>query len=66
MSEHCLTCAHFRNAPAALEAAFPGLNSLSSANNASRADDGLCLKHDRHVGAGASCADYAAGNSRTV
>jgi hypothetical protein len=65
MSGRCIDCAHFRNDPAELEAAFPGLNSLSSANNASRADDGLCLKHDRYIGAGASCSDYT-GNSRTA
>ena len=60
MSGRCRDCAHFRNAPADLEAALPGLNSLSSANNASRADDGVCPVHDRLVNAGARCADYSA------
>lgn len=60
MIEHCLTCVNFRNAPTALEAALPGLNSLSSANNASRGDDGLCRKHERFVGPTAHCADYSA------
>ncbi|HEY5380089.1 MAG TPA: hypothetical protein VIJ78_11200 [Pseudolabrys sp.] len=46
MPGRCLACANFRNHPAALEAALPGFASLSSANNASRADDGLCLAHD--------------------
>jgi hypothetical protein len=66
MSDRCLTCANFRNDAAALEAALPCLNSLSSAGNASRADDGLCLRHDRYVGASAWCRDYADGNNRTV
>ena len=66
MRASCLTCANFRNDPAALEAAMPGLTSLSSANNAARADDGLCLKHDRYVSAGASCVDFVgAGKSLT-
>jgi hypothetical protein len=56
----CVTCAHFRNDAADIEAMWPGLTSLSSAGNASRADDGLCLKHDRYVGATARCDDYSA------
>jgi len=38
----CLTCKHFKHAPAELEAALPGLSSLSSAYAAVRADDGIC------------------------
>jgi hypothetical protein len=51
---------HFRNDPAALEAALPGLNSLSSARASVRADDGLCGRHERLVGVRASCADFRA------
>jgi hypothetical protein len=53
----CAACKHFRNDPAALEAAFPGLASLSSARGSVRADDGLCARHDRYLSAWASCAD---------
>jgi len=55
----CGHCAYFRNDPATLEAAFPGLTSLSSAYGSARGDDGLCLRHDRYLGSRASCADFA-------
>ena len=61
--ESCLTCGHFRNDPAEIEAAMPGLTSLSSARNASRADDGICLRHDRYVSGTARCGDYSAADS---
>ncbi len=54
----CAECKHFRNDPAALEAAFPGLSSLSSARGSVRADDGLCARHDRYLSARANCADF--------
>ena len=56
----CGSCRRFRNDPAYLEAALPGLSSLSSGAASVRADDGLCLLHERLVGARFSCADYAA------
>jgi hypothetical protein len=56
----CGSCAHFRNDPAYLEAAMPGLSSLSSAYGSVRADDGICLRHDRYLSARASCADFSA------
>src|SRR5689334_13589278 len=55
----CRTCRHFRNDAAFLEAALPGLASLSSGYGSVRADDGLCLLHDRYLGARSSCADHA-------
>jgi hypothetical protein len=55
----CRTCRHFRNDAAFLEAAFAGLTSMSSGYGSVRADDGICLRHDRYLGAGSSCADYA-------
>jgi hypothetical protein len=61
MSEHratCLSCTQFRNDPAYLETVFTGLASLGSAYGSTRADDGLCLRHDRYRGARDSCADY--------
>jgi hypothetical protein len=56
----CGSCLHFRNDPATLEAALPGLASLSSGYGSVRADDGLCLVHDRYLSARASCARYRA------
>jgi hypothetical protein len=54
----CRTCRHFRNDAAFLEAAFAGLTSMSSGYGSVRADDGICQRHDRYLGAHASCADY--------
>jgi hypothetical protein len=54
----CRRCAHFRNDPAYLEAALAGLASLSSAYGSVRGEDGLCLRHDRYLGAGSCCADF--------
>jgi hypothetical protein len=56
----CRTCRHFRNDAAFLEAAFAGLASMSSGYGSVRSDDGICLRHDRYLGARSSCADYAA------
>jgi hypothetical protein len=58
-SKRCGACRHFRNDPAYLEAAIPGLKCLSSGAASVRADDGLCLRHDRYLSAGRSCADFA-------
>jgi len=58
-SRRCGACRHFRNDPAYLEAAIPGLSCLSSGAASVRADDGLCLRHDRYLGAGRSCGDFA-------
>jgi hypothetical protein len=55
----CGSCRHFNNDPAFLEAAMPGLTSLSSASACSRANDGLCLRHDRYLGPERSCGDFA-------
>jgi hypothetical protein len=51
---------HFRNDPSYLEAAFAGLASLGSAYGSVRGEDGLCLFHDRYLGARSWCADFAA------
>jgi len=56
----CRTCRHFRNDAAFLEAAFSGLTSMSSGYGSVRADDGICLRHDRYLGAHSSCDEYAA------
>jgi len=54
----CGACAHFRNDPAYLESAFAGLSSLSSAWASVRAEDGLCLRHERYLGARSWCEDF--------
>jgi hypothetical protein len=56
----CRFCRHFRNDAKFLEAAFPGLTAMSSAAGSTRGDDGICLLHDRYLGARSSCADFAA------
>ncbi len=55
----CRQCKHFRNQPAQLEAALPGLSSLSSAYAAVRCNDGLCAVHERYVTAASVCAGFA-------
>jgi hypothetical protein len=55
----CGRCAHFRNDPAYLEAVFAGLASLGSAYGSVRGEDGLCLRHERYLGADSRCADFA-------
>jgi hypothetical protein len=55
---HCGSCAYFRNDPAYLEALFPGLTSLASADASVRGDDGHCQRHDRYLSAGAGCVDF--------
>ncbi len=56
----CRFCRHFRNDPAYLEAATPGLNVLSSGHASVRGDDGLCSRHDCYCAASSVCADFAA------
>jgi hypothetical protein len=56
----CGNCGHFRNDRAYLEAAIPGLTSMSSGDASVRADDGICLRHDRYLSARASCAEFKA------
>jgi hypothetical protein len=59
----CGQCAHFCNAPAAIEAAFLGLTAMSSGNASVRAHDGLCDRHDLYLSYRDCCADFsAAGN----
>jgi hypothetical protein len=63
-ARRCGNCAHFRNEPAWLEQAIPGLASLSSGDASVRAEDGLCERHDRYLGAHAVCADFTAASER--
>jgi hypothetical protein len=62
-SQECRACRHFRNDAAFLEAAFPGLTVMSSGYGSVRSDDGICLRHDRYLGARSSCADFSASSS---
>jgi hypothetical protein len=62
----CGACAHFRNDPAWLERAIPGLASLSSGDASVRAGDGLCLQHDRYLAIDAHCADFTAASARSL
>ena len=55
---HCGACRHFDRGAASLEQRLPGLAALSSAHGASRADDGLCVLHDRMLRASASCGQF--------
>jgi hypothetical protein len=56
----CADCLYFNGSPLDVEAAFPGLASLSSGYAAVRAADGLCAMHDRYVAATSRCALIAA------
>jgi hypothetical protein len=55
----CAGCRHFNDRPLELEAALPGLSSLSSAYAAVRSQDGICALHDRYVAATSRCALHA-------
>ncbi len=54
----CGRCEHFTDSPRVLEAAFPGINGLSSLYGCSRGDAGICLLHDRYLLPLHSCADF--------
>ena len=48
-----------RNDAKFLEAAFGGLTSLSSGFGSVRADDGICLRHDRYLSARSFCTEFS-------
>lgn len=56
----CRACVHFRNDAKYLETVFKGLTSLSSGYGSVRADDGICLRHDRYLSARSSCPQFTA------
>jgi hypothetical protein len=58
--DSCADCRHFNGRALDIEAALPGLSSLSSAFAAVRSNDGLCAVHDRYVAATSVCAAHAA------
>ena len=55
----CRQCRHFHNEAAEIEAALPGLSSLSSAYAAVRSSDGICAVHERYVTASSVCPAFA-------
>jgi hypothetical protein len=57
--QHCLACVHFRNDATFLESVFRGLTSLSSGFGSVRADDGVCLRHDRYLSARSFCSQFS-------
>ena len=57
----CRRCVHFRDDPAMIEALVTGLASFGSGYSSVRADDGLCLHHQRYLSGRASCPDFDAG-----
>jgi hypothetical protein len=61
VSTSCGRCKHFQNAAEQVEAALPGLSSLSSAYAAVRCDDGICAVHERYIAASSVCAAFEEG-----
>jgi hypothetical protein len=60
LSGSCADCRHFNAQPLDIEAALPGLSTLSSAYAAVRSNDGICAVHDRYVAASSVCAQHRA------
>jgi hypothetical protein len=56
--DSCASCRHFNGRPPDIEAALPGLSSLSSAYAAVRSGDGICAVHDRYIAASSICGGY--------
>ncbi len=54
----CGNCVHFANAPAAMEAALPGLATMGSGFGSVRAQDGLCALHGYYLAAWDRCARF--------
>jgi hypothetical protein len=61
VSASCGGCKHFQNAAEQVEAALPGLSSLSSAYAAVRCDDGICAVHERYIAASSVCPAFEEG-----
>jgi hypothetical protein len=57
----CGQCAHFCNAPAAMEAVFKGLSAMSSGYASVRAHDGLCHRHGVYLSYRDTCGDFTSG-----
>ena len=59
----CGRCKRFQNDALQVEAALPGLSSLSSAYAAVRCSDGICAVHERYVAASSICPAFEEGYS---
>jgi len=57
--EGCGPCVHFCQDPAKFEEALPGLTALSSGTASVRAQDGLCLRHERIINGRKRCAAFS-------
>jgi hypothetical protein len=55
----CKKCAYFRNDPAVIEDAYPGLTIMSSGYASVRDQDGFCDHHDLYLSAWDSCPHFA-------
>ena len=60
-SSSCGQCKHFQNDALEVEAALPGLSSLSSAYAAVRCSDGICAVHERYIAASSTCPAFEEG-----
>lgn len=61
---NCVTCAHFMDDPARIEAMIPGMTTLGSAHASVRSDDGICLVHDLIVSPRDGCEKFKADRDR--
>jgi len=55
----CDRCESFRANAKDLEGLLPGLTSLSSGDASVRSDDGICMRHERFVGARSCCNNFS-------
>lgn len=62
----CQNCAHFKNDPATIEAAYPGLTTMSSGFASVRDRDGFCNCHELYLSAHDSCPDFAPNSPRDL
>ena len=58
MTVACRDCRFFDGDPESIEAAFPGLKSLSSAYSSVRADAGICNRRELFVSPSKVCEDF--------
>jgi hypothetical protein len=54
----CKNCKHFKNAPALIEEAYPGLNIMSSGFASVRDQDGICNYHQLYLSARDGCPQF--------
>ncbi|MDB5005144.1 MAG: hypothetical protein JWQ34_3369 [Mucilaginibacter sp.] len=59
----CQKCAYFRNDPAVIEDAYPGLTIMSSGFASVRDQDGFCDYNELYLSAGDSCPHFVSRTS---